>query len=261
MTVLKTLDRYIIREALTPFLLALGVFTFLLAISPMLNHAKDLLSKGVDLPTVGFLLLTLLPQSLGVTIPMAFLAGLLMALGRLSGVTMAIPADTVFGDGNILVTRGTAEKKIPDLLKTSRGAPQGVPVHREIMQRHQMFSFPVACLVFALLAVSLGMHTRREGKMGGFTLGLAVILVYYAVMAIFEGRAKSRTFPAEYARWAPNVVLGVVGVAALWWRMKSGGSHVSIRVPAVLRTPPWRYFRRSARPAAAAAGSRGAWSW
>ena len=89
-TVLKTLDRYVIREALTPFLLALGVFTFLLAISPMLNQAKDLLSKGVDLPTVGFLLLTLLPQSLGVTIPMAFMAGLLMALGRLSGDREAV---------------------------------------------------------------------------------------------------------------------------------------------------------------------------
>ena len=31
------------------------------------------------------MLLTLLPQALGVTIPMAFLTGLLMALGRLSG--------------------------------------------------------------------------------------------------------------------------------------------------------------------------------
>src|SRR5690606_14969579 len=34
---------------------------------------------------VGYLLMTLLPQALGITIPMAFLTGLLMALGRLSG--------------------------------------------------------------------------------------------------------------------------------------------------------------------------------
>jgi hypothetical protein len=39
----------------------------------------------VPVPTVSLLLLTLLPQALGVTLPMALLAGLLMALGRLSG--------------------------------------------------------------------------------------------------------------------------------------------------------------------------------
>ena len=80
---MKTLDRYLVRESLPPFFLALGLFTFLLAVRPMLE-SPALLAKGVALPTVGFLLMSLLPQSLGVTIPMALLAGLLMALGRLS---------------------------------------------------------------------------------------------------------------------------------------------------------------------------------
>ena len=82
---MKTLDRYLLREVLPPFLLALGLFTFLLAVNPMLEKAQMLLAKGVDLPTVGLLLLTLLPQALGLTIPMALMAGLLMGLGRLSG--------------------------------------------------------------------------------------------------------------------------------------------------------------------------------
>ena len=87
---MKTLDRYVIREILPPFFLALGVFTFVLAVQPMLLYAQNLLAKNVPLHTVGFLLLTLLPQSLGVTIPMALLAGLLMALGRLSGDREAV---------------------------------------------------------------------------------------------------------------------------------------------------------------------------
>src|SRR5258708_4359494 len=82
---MRTLDRYLIRESIGPFLLALGVFTFVLQIRPMLEYAQFLLAKGVPVPTVGFLLLTLLPQALGITLPMAFLAGLLMAFGRLSG--------------------------------------------------------------------------------------------------------------------------------------------------------------------------------
>src|SRR5262245_27380232 len=82
---MRTLDRYLIRETLGPFGLALGLFTFVLAVRPVLDQAQLLLSKGVPVPTVGFLLTLLLPQALGVTLPMAFLAGLLMALGRLSG--------------------------------------------------------------------------------------------------------------------------------------------------------------------------------
>ena len=81
---IRLIDRYVIREILPPFFLALAVFTFIMAINPMLDYAKDYLAKGVPLDTVGYLMLNLLPQALGVTIPMALLTGVLMALGRLS---------------------------------------------------------------------------------------------------------------------------------------------------------------------------------
>ena len=66
---MKTIDRYLIREILPPFLLALGLFTFLLAVNPMLEYAQQFLAKGVALPTVAFLLVTVLPQALGDAAP------------------------------------------------------------------------------------------------------------------------------------------------------------------------------------------------
>jgi LPS export ABC transporter permease LptG/LPS export ABC transporter permease LptF len=91
---LRTLDRYVIRETLLPFLLALLVFTFILQIPPVMEVAEKLIAKGVDWPTIGRIMATLLPQALGVTIPMSVLVGLLVALGRLSGdrETVAIQA-------------------------------------------------------------------------------------------------------------------------------------------------------------------------
>ena len=80
----RLIDRYLVRECLPAFLVALGLFTFLLALQPMLTNARDLLAKGVDLASVAFMLALLLPQALALTIPMAFLTGLLMGLGRLS---------------------------------------------------------------------------------------------------------------------------------------------------------------------------------
>jgi lipopolysaccharide export system permease protein len=375
---IRTLDRYLFREILGPFSISLGIFTFLLAVRPMLDYAQGLLAKSVPVPTVGFLLLTLLPQSLGLTVPMAFLAGLLMALGRLSGdreavallacgvspmrllrpvlllavlaggldmyllvravpdanqtfrevsfrllaehsesdikprlfyegfpgkvlyvqdtrpeggwagvmladtsrpgrpaVTMAetgrlvldekarlvtivlsnairyIPGSepgvydtaqdaqlrfsidpvSVFGDGNML-PRGRAEMTIPDLkAEIARKTAAGISPHPEVMQWQQMFSFPVACLVFGALGLALGLHTRKEGKLGGLTLGLAVIFAYYAVMAQAESWTKGQMFPAVWARWLPNIVLGLVAIGAVYWRTRATGGEISFRPP------------------------------
>ena len=81
---MRTLDRYIIREILPPFLIALLVFTFILIIPFLIDLAEDLIAKGVPAATILQLTVTLLPQALALTIPMALLIGLLVALGRLS---------------------------------------------------------------------------------------------------------------------------------------------------------------------------------
>ena len=81
---LRITDRYILREIIPPFLLGLLVFTFLLMIPPMMDYAEQLIAKGVDGFTVLRLMGLLVPQGLGITIPIALLLGILMGLGRLS---------------------------------------------------------------------------------------------------------------------------------------------------------------------------------
>ena len=81
----RIIDRYLIRETLSPIILSLLVFTFLLLIPPIMRDAQELIAKGVDGWTIAELLLWLVPQGLGITIPVAVLVGLLMGLGRLSG--------------------------------------------------------------------------------------------------------------------------------------------------------------------------------
>ena len=80
----RTLDRYVWREILPPMLLALLIFTFLLALPPFMQHLENLLAKGVSLGTIARLIWTLVPQALGLTIPMALLVGILIGFGRLS---------------------------------------------------------------------------------------------------------------------------------------------------------------------------------
>ena len=87
---LKTLDRYVIREILPPMFLSLLIFTFILEIPPVMEQLESLVSKGVSWTVAGRIVLTLIPQALGLTIPMALLVGLLIGLGRLSGDREAV---------------------------------------------------------------------------------------------------------------------------------------------------------------------------
>ena len=411
---MKVLDRYLIRETIAPFLLALAVYTFVLAVDPMLSQAQLLLSKGVPIPTVAFMLATLLPQALGVTIPMAFLTGLLIALGRMSGdresvallacgvsplrllrpvlllgaviglidlyvmvkavpdgnlafvearwkllsqqsetdikprifferfpgmvlyvndekpgggwdgvllaetsptgrpqmtptittaesglllidreeklvrlilhqatryspgedgsrvystsrqspISIAVSPEAVFGSGRI--DRGLPEMRISDLKKAiaDKRAARDSP-HNEIMYLHQKFSFPVACLVFAMLGLALGLNTRKEGKLAGLTLGLAVILVYWGLMGMADAWTKAGNWegarsglPAEWARWLPNIVLGFLGAAAVWWRGRSSGGALTLQAPEFLTR--WRRKPVAAAAEAAPAGTAAA---
>src|SRR5262249_46338571 len=87
---LRIIDRYVIRETVAPFLLALVVFTFILQIPPLMDVAKDLLEKGVKGWVILRILANLIPQALGITIPMALLVGLLIGLGKLSADREAV---------------------------------------------------------------------------------------------------------------------------------------------------------------------------
>jgi LPS export ABC transporter permease LptG/LPS export ABC transporter permease LptF len=81
---LKTLDRYLIREIVPPFLIAVLIFTFLLQLPPLMGELERLVAKGVAWGTVGHIIILLAPQALGLTIPMGLLVGILIGLGRLS---------------------------------------------------------------------------------------------------------------------------------------------------------------------------------
>jgi lipopolysaccharide export system permease protein len=81
----RILDRYLLRELATPFVLALLLLTFALEIPPILQHGETLIAEGASWDVVVRVLATLVPQALGITIPMALLGGILFALGRLSG--------------------------------------------------------------------------------------------------------------------------------------------------------------------------------
>ena len=81
---MRIIDRYVIREVLLPFAIALLVFTFILIVPSMMQYAEEFIAKGVPTTVVLRAMATLLPSSLALSIPSALLIALLIAFGRLS---------------------------------------------------------------------------------------------------------------------------------------------------------------------------------
>src|SRR5947207_6662871 len=81
---MRILDRYLVREIVPPLVIGLLVLTFALMMPPILRTGEALIAKSVAWSTIARVLWTLAPQALSITIPMALLIGILVALGRLS---------------------------------------------------------------------------------------------------------------------------------------------------------------------------------
>ncbi len=94
---LRKVDTYIALEILVPSVIGLGIFTFILISGRALKLADLVISKGVPVIEIGQTLLYLLPSFMVFTLPLSFLLGVLLGLGRMSAdsETVALRASGV----------------------------------------------------------------------------------------------------------------------------------------------------------------------
>ncbi len=112
------------------------------------------------------------------------------------------------------------------------------------VELHQRFAFPVACFVFALIAVPLGAQPRRGGRAAGTLLAVVVIASYYLLFIVGAGLARQGAVPPSAGMWIANVVLALVGFALLP-RMESYHSSEASRLLSGPRIKKfWRLMRR-----------------
>ncbi|MEO8034607.1 MAG: LPS export ABC transporter permease LptG [Acidobacteriota bacterium] len=81
-----------------------------------------------------------------------------------------------------------------------------------LVQIHKTFSIPFACIVFGILGLPLGITNRRGGKSSGFSLSIAIILVYYLMINNGEHLAISGKISPFLGMWAPNIAFLVLGI-------------------------------------------------
>jgi len=83
------------------------------------------------------------------------------------------------------------------------------------VELYTRLAFPVACLVFALVAVPLGAEPRRGGRAAGSLLAVSLIASYYLLLIMGTGLARHGKLSPAAGVWMANVILAVLGLALL----------------------------------------------
>ena len=104
------------------------------------------------------------------------------------------------------------EMTIAELLTTiDHRRAAGKSTALEQLELHRKFSIPFACIVFALLAIPLGIQPARAVRSRGFAVSLAITFCYYVFLTGGETLATRRILPPALALWLPNLALGGLG--------------------------------------------------
>jgi lipopolysaccharide export system permease protein len=86
---------------------------------------------------------------------------------------------------------------------------------RRLMEYYKDLAFPIASLVFCLLGVPVGIVSKRSGRMGGFAVGVIVVIVYYILNVACEFLVTTTHLPPFAGAWAPNVIFSLI--TGLWF--------------------------------------------
>ena len=77
---------------------------------------------------------------------------------------------------------------------------------------NERFSFPFACVAFAIIGVPLGVTAHRRETSIGFAMGLIVAVAYFLFVIIADTLRGNPKVHPEFLIWVPNVLFIVLGV-------------------------------------------------
>jgi len=86
---------------------------------------------------------------------------------------------------------------------------------RRLMEYYKDLAFPAASLIFCILGVPVGIVSKRSGRIGGFAVGVLVVIVYYVLNVACEFLVTTSVISPFAGAWMPNGIFALV--AAVWF--------------------------------------------
>ncbi|MDD5475519.1 MAG: LPS export ABC transporter permease LptF [Syntrophales bacterium] len=135
------------------------------------------------------------------------------------------------GSGADYGKEGEESMTIGRILRDLReGKVSGAERNVLLMELNKRLAVPLTCIVFALIALPLGMVKHRTAKSRGFVIGLFIVAVYYVLQLGGDALGETGKIHPVTAAWAPNVILGAAG---LWLFFKSAAEKPYVAFEAI----------------------------
>jgi len=106
--------------------------------------------------------------------------------------------------------RPTYEQMITQLNQSEWRDPLAL---RRLMEYYKDLAFPTASLVFCILGVPVGIVSKRSGRIGGFAVGVLVVILYYVLNVACEFLVTTSTISPFAGAWMPNGIFALITVA------------------------------------------------
>lgn len=91
----------------------------------------------------------------------------------------------------------------------------GEDASRYVVDEHSKLAVPASAMLFALLAVPLGLRPHRSGRAIGMGLTILVLIGYYIMISITLTLGQGGRLHPVIAAWLPNVILAAAGLLLL----------------------------------------------
>lgn len=109
--------------------------------------------------------------------------------------------------------KGAKDMTLNELLENIKKPGMKEKDIRELcIEAHKKFSTPLACIVFGLLALPLGIRSHRSVKSKGFAAGLLIVCLYYVLRIGGEAFAETGYIPVSVGVWMPNFLFMLTGI-------------------------------------------------
>ena len=99
-----------------------------------------------------------------------------------------------------------------EVLEQTNSEKKALQRRLAVIELNRRVAIPFACVVFALLAVPLGVGSRSGGRGRGFIVSVGVILAYYVINNNGELLAVEGRIPAWTGVWIANFILAFVSI-------------------------------------------------
>jgi LPS export ABC transporter permease LptG/LPS export ABC transporter permease LptF len=84
------------------------------------------------------------------------------------------------------------------------------------VELYKKISFPLSCIVMALVGIPFSFSMGRKGAFFGIAISLSIAMSYWGVFSVFEKMGAYGLLIPLLAAWAPNILFGAAGLVLLF---------------------------------------------